>query len=305
MDYLIAILIFLFSFGLTKKNYFKAILLIIFFIPFQHKEIFSFVLNDLLIVRLLLLGYIAAKITQKNFLKTYFKNKEYKDYFLICLFVLYLLRCISLIFATDKSHGLNLLAFFEVMVLFYVFLKDSIKDKSSFTKVLKMYVFTSFILSIFVYVQIYFYKILEFKIGGIWENNADFLPRLGSTFWDVNHYGAYLTGAIPLALYFLINSKIFKYKLLYFLGFLSLIFNLYLTQSRSAWLGFFVSIGLISLLFILKGYKKLALYCIGIVSIFTFLIILYLQFFTEAKAYDSYRNFMHKRLDSFNSHFTF
>jgi len=105
--------------------------------------------------------------------------------------------------------------------------------------------------------------------------------RLTSTFSGPNHFGAYLLLIIPLVFTTLIKfikNKVFAWKTFVFICFLIFsVLALFLTYSRSAWIGFFIQICFF-ILIVLKPYRK----------IFKFVIFTFISCFVFSIAFVSF-----------------
>ncbi|MCX6784009.1 MAG: glycosyltransferase family 39 protein, partial [candidate division WWE3 bacterium] len=283
--------------------------LLIAVLPLLHKETFSLVIWDLLPVRLVLatLGLVGATrlvVWLRKTRKFSDIRSFLKDPVLLGLLALFVLRVLSLFNSLNLLASLKLLVFFGGIILFYIFFKYLVKrDTLSFIKTAtNLYVWVALITGILAIFQLIAQEVFKKTIGGVWVVPGH-LPRIGSTFWDVNHYGGYLITVIPLALVlsFSATSKAWKRWWAGVSVFLS--FVLVLTQSRSAWLGMVA--GIIVLLGILwfwgqrkRVYAVILILVIGFLGYFNFIT---LQNQTLDRVIGG---FIHTRIDSFDTHFT-
>jgi len=210
------------------------------------------------------------------------------------------------------------IAALNFVLLIYFKLKDiEVLD------LLKKYVIIAFLVSLVPFIQVYLYFNHNYLFGAILNVaglNVDFpsfrfeyefftealklvvMTRLGSIFWDVNHFGGYLAGLLVPALAFTLISK-GKESRTYFIFFLFIGLALFLTNSRSAWI-----IGFISLLtfLILAVYRKIGKK--GVFYALAGLTVVSLVLFSMYQDRDSLfrekvRSYFHYRMDSFDSHF--
>ena len=77
----------------------------------------------------------------------------------------------------------------------YFFKLSKYQDK--ILKYIKTYIHIVFVLCLFGFVQFFIYYKYDVVIGALW-NIPNNLPRIGSTFWDVNHFGALLATLLPV-----------------------------------------------------------------------------------------------------------
>ncbi len=274
-----------------------------------HKELFSFYSWDLLPIRAFMGALICAGgLRTFNYLKTHdFKPTSlfqfFKDPFIFFVSLLWLVRGVSLVFSMNLKASILLFVFFTgvctLLIWFYLAFKTK---KDAVLKYLHFYVFLVFLLTLFGYFQVFLYYKTGIIIGALW-NIPDNLPRVGSTFWDVNHYAALLGTLLPVVTIFTVTSKSWKMRL--FNGFMavSMLGAYLLTNSRSGWIiGAFSFLFFVIFLVVKKiGYK-------GIAYVFITLLLIALPFLYQYNQKDSkfradIRQYFHYRLDSFDSHF--
>ncbi len=222
---------------LSKYN--KADWLVFIFIlviPWTHKEMFSFYNPDLVISKWILI--VIATLGFFYFIKD---RKTYsKDIFFFLLSGILWGQIFSLLHTLDVRSTLKIIAFQGGIVFAYPFLKNYLrkegKDKTIFAYLISL----SIVLCFWIFqvsLKIYFNKLT----GGIWPVYG-YPTRFGSTFWDVNHYGAYLSSMIFVTCGVLLSKQYEKYKkFLIALVSVSLL-SLFFTGSRSSWIGFTISL---------------------------------------------------------------
>lgn len=307
IEIFLAIFIFILFVLVSVEDIKTAFLLLLMLIPLQHKELFSLVIWDVIPIRIAFFGIFLS-----SFYRFYLWFRRYKkvdtiknfvkDPLMILLFLLFILRLFSVLYSPEKIDSLKFLAFFGVVVFFYVITKYIyLKGGVEFVKrSVSLYVMLSFFMSVVSLIQFFAFKLYKIKFGAIWDIPGH-NPRIGSTFWDVNHFGAFVASAIPISLVLAFTKKGYL-RLFYIFNSLFLCFVLYLTESRSAWLGFAVAMFIAFLLLSFKGYKKYALILFTSVGILLVILLSYfeLQYGSVVK---KYKQFMHTRLDSFDTHF--
>src|SRR4030067_1854428 len=133
----------------------------------------------------------------------------------LCLLLLRLSRGVSIIFTKNLRASLMLYLFFTAVAVFGVlFIKYLNGNKEKILRLIKAYLWVVFVLCLFGFVQFYLYTQHKVIIGALW-NVPDNLPRIGSIFWDVNHFGALLAALIPVAGGLFLVSKTLKQKSVY------------------------------------------------------------------------------------------
>lgn len=311
IDIAIAVIIFLAGLYLSLKNLKWGFFYMLAFTPLMHKELFSLVVWDLLPVRLALASLsLAAFIkfiiwTKKNGFES--ARKSVLDFikgdpFLILLMALWLIRGISLFKSQVFDYSLSLFAFYSIMIAFYILFKHLINtyNEQFYNKVLYVYFGVAAFTALFAGIQYYLRLCCRQTIGGVWVVPG-YTPRLGSTFWDVNHYGGFLITVIPIVFALIFVAKKFIWKLIAVLGLGVLGFMLFMTQSRSAWIGLAVGMALSLIIYYWNSLKKpLAIaVLIGILGVSGGLT------YTTYKGIsirDKVASYMHYRLDSTDTH---
>lgn len=307
LEIFLAVAIFILLVLVSIEDALTGFLLLLMLIPLQHKEFFSLVYWDVLPIRIAFIGLILT--TGYRFYLWYRRNKDtkailnfLKDPILIFLFGLYLVRLISLIVAENVFAGIKLLTFYTVIVYFYVLIKHLYQKhgKKFIDKSIFVYLLTGLVTGVIALIQFFSFKLYDIKFGAIWEIPGH-NPRIGSTFWDVNHYGAFIASIIPFSLLYVVIKPKSK-KVFWVISTLFLALVLYLTQSRSAWMGVAFSSALLVLALFLKGLRSYAKYLVILGTTVVLVFILYAQL-TKGGVVNYYKQFMHTRLDSFDTHF--
>lgn len=302
------LLIFFLCYFLILKNFNYSVYLLLVLSVLLHKELFSFYSWNLMPIRAYMLALLCASIT---YLYLYFtKNKNFKeplkrtkDPVFISLIVLWVIRGVSIIFSMNIQASLLLYAFFTTIVFLCGYLYLNIKENpETVLKFIKFYIYLVFGLTIFGYVQILVLKFTGVTIGALWSIPGN-IPRVGATFWDVNHYGALLSALIPVLGVFILTEKCIKKKLFYIVMFLSMCMSLLLTNSRSAWIMAFITfIAFICILLVRKFGLKGILYLIITLTVIT--LPLLNEYSIKSSPFRAkIKQYFHYRMDSFDSHF--
>lgn len=312
IEILFAILILLASAIFTKRDLLYGFLFLIFLTPLAHKEDFSLIIWDLLPVRIAFIGFVIGGLLKY---KHYFTNKDkfkkllalfkkyyLRDYIFIFLVLLLIQRGLSLLSVADFNFSVKLYLFYISIVVLYFFIKILfVKNKEVFINyVLKSFIYMSIATSVFAFAQLLLRIFFRKSIGSVWVI-PNYTPRLGSTFWDVNHFGGFLVIAIPIAFSFVLTVKNNLYRLLYLLLTVVLCVFLLLTQSRSAWLGLAVGVAVELVVIYLLNFKKIVISILGTGVALLIAVVL----FFEISGYGVVQrvaSFMHHRLDSTDTH---
>jgi len=277
-------------------------------IPLLHKETFSLVIWDLLPIRLVLaaMGLVAVArfvVWWRQKADSSKVNNFLKDPILIFLLVLLAIRLLSLINTLDLVSSLKLLVFYVGIIFFYGFFKFlAERDRYPFLKsVTTLYVWVGLITGVLAIFQFLMQEIFGITLGGLWVVPGHW-PRVGSTFWDVNHYGGYLITVIPLALANAFMSKRLAWQRWWGAVTVFLAFILVITSSRSAWLG--VGVALVFFLAILwKWGERKKFYTVTLSLVIAALAFFNFISFKQVTLSDYVGAFLHTRIDSSDTHF--
>lgn len=305
-ELIIIFLIFIISFVLILKNFEFSVYILITLSVLMHKELFSFYRWDLLPIRafmfaLMCVGILKVSIyVSKNKLSSL--KKYLKDPVLILLGLIWIVRGISIYFSRNLQASIFLYGFFTTVVFMCYFFYFKFKDSPErVLNYLKYYIYLVFGLSLFGYFQVFLLQTTGVTIGALWyiPNN---IPRVGTTFWDVNHYGALLASLLPLLSVLILTEGKLKQKIINSVMALSIFVSLLLTNSRTAWIMVFIAfISFITILLVRKLGSKGLLYVV-----FALLLIavpLGREYSIKSSPFRAeIKQYFHYRLDSFASH---
>jgi hypothetical protein len=166
---------------------------------------------------------------------------------------------------------------------------------------IKFYVFVAIATAFIGVIQFFVDKYTGFAFGAIWRIPGK-LSRVGSVFWDVNHYGGFVASMIPIVFGLFLLAKTKVARIFYGFSTLFMMGMLFLTNSRSAWIGFGISsIFILSSLLFLKFGKK------GVLAVLTSVLLLSGVIFTMYSTQGSIvrekiNSYAQYRGDSFASH---
>ena len=308
LEIMILIVLFIASLILIFSNTKLSIFVLILLSVSLHKEFFSIYKWDVLPVRIFMLAFslyilfFAIKSIKRKVFFQQIKN-FISDPFIFLLLGLLLFRSISLINSKNLFSSISLLGFFGTAVIFGIFLyKKFSNEPDKILSHIKFYIFLVFGLCLFAFAQLFVYLKFGFIFGALW-NVPGHLPRLGATFWDVNHFAGLLASILPILGILILVSKKFSHKITYFFMFIPMLATLALTNSRSAWILAFVSFFVFVVLFLVQniGKKGLLLALFGLTLVVSPLIYEYHIKSSPFRA--SVRQYLHYRIDSFDSHF--
>jgi 4-amino-4-deoxy-L-arabinose transferase-like glycosyltransferase len=306
--------IFVLSYFLILRNFERAFFVLLILSVLLHKELFSFYHWDLMPVRAFMLALFCAGLTKAYIWFVTDRDIEkakavFKDPMLILLILLWVTRGVSIVFSRNLQASLLKFGFFTTVVALAVYMINHFKyDSEKVLKYIKFYIFIVFGLTLFGYLQYFIYSRFDVIIGAFWNIPGN-LPRVGATFWDVNHYGALLAALLPvLGVLILLKGnelglkKSLVKKLPYTLMFISLLATLLLTSSRTAWMiDFFAFVIFIMILFVRRVGPK------GIAYVLGAMLIISIPFLKEYSVKSSpfrakIKQYFHYRMDSFDSH---
>ena len=306
--YFIAIfLIFISSYILVLRNFKFSLYVLILLSVLLHKELFSFYRWDLMPVRIFMLALLCSGITKiylylikEGGIKSLLNYL--KDPFIITILTIWFVRGISIIFSKNLQASLLLFGFFTTIVALGIYLYLTFKDTpEELINYLKFFTYVVFALTLFGYFQLYYFYQTQSVIGAMWPVPGK-VPRVGSIFWDVNHYGSLLAAVLPVLVFFFFQEKKLKFKLLDLVMILSSLGSLLLTNSRTSWmLAGFSFLFFLTILMIKKfGVRGILYIFLSIVLVSTPFLIEYSNKKSDFRRY--VRDSFHYRIDSFDSH---
>ena len=279
--------------------------LLVFTIPLDNRVVFTLGIDRLLPVRVVLLILLA--VSYRRLLKGLKNLKE--DKIGLVLVALWLIRLISLVRTKSITNSLGLLAFYSTMIGLYLVLKSVFEERGRdfILRLLKLYLLVGLLTGVVSIIQYIFYK-FGITLPAVWPTEHQPV-RIGSTFWDINHYAAYLLTILPsLAAFAICQKKLIGGKLsasnpplaggrwFAYGGFAFALVVLGMTLSRSAWISFALSISLMTGLLLFKKYfketKPLLLF-LGLAAVFVLLGIVFFDLPVADRLYtffDVYNN---------------
>lgn len=307
IEIIVLALICILSFILILRKFEFSVYILMILSVLLHKELFSFYRWDFLPVRAFMFALLAALGVKA--IVWFFKDRDFpklfsrlKDPIIVSLLLLWVIRFISLANSKNLEASFLLLGFFTTVVALFIFVYSTFKNKpDTILKYLKFYTYLAFALTVFGYFQFFLYEKTGKIIGALWNIPGN-IPRVGSTFWDVNHYGSYLASVLPFLGVLILFEKGVKNRILNILMFLSISGALLLTSSRSAWIMAAVSVVFFVIILFYKrfGTKGILSVLAGLVLISAPFLVMYN---TQGSAFrNSVKQYLNYRIDSSDSH---
>lgn len=224
--------------GKKDREYKLQSLLIIVFlilIPLTHKEMFILFDQDLMFSRIMLslVGLVGFVI----FIKKY---KHYaKDIFYIFLSSVLFGQIFSLFHTLDQTSTLRLIVFQSMITFTYPFFREY-TEKYGFSLIIKTYLWVFIGVFCFFVYQYVLHNYFDKLTGGIWPVFG-YPTRYGATFWDINHYGAYLGSLFFMFVGYFFEFPKHKMRKFFAIGAFLTLVGLNFTDSRSALIGFIIA----------------------------------------------------------------
>ncbi len=301
LEIVIFALVFFIALLLIFKNFRAGVFVLLILSTFLHKELFSIYRWDALPVRVFMLALLGYTIIY--FSRNLPKLKEaVKEPFVVLLFFMWLVNGISIIFTKNLYSSITLFGFFTAITALGFMLFAKFKgDVLSLEKLIKFYIGLAVVLCLFAVFQGFLYYQFDVVIGALWSipNN---LPRIGATFWDVNHFGAFLAVLMPLLGTFLLVTSSKKARVMYGFAFLLMGGMLLLTNSRTAWILALVAFLSFVTLLLYKKFKARGVMAIALV-LSLILVGFYVEYSDKSSPFRAkVKNYFHYRIDSFDSH---
>ena len=307
LEIVVAILFFIAALLLLFRNKQYALVVLLVLSVFLHKEFFSIYTWDVLPVRVFMAAFslfigirLVLFLFQKGSIRRIFSYL--KDPFLLLITALWVVDGVSILNSQNIRQSILIYGFFTSVYLVVIYLYTAFfVEAAAVLKYVKIYIFLMFALCMFAVVQFGVYLKTGFIFGALW-NVPGHLPRLGATFWDINHFAGLLAALIPVVATLALISKTVKLRAVYAFATVSMAGILILTNSRSAWI--LVSVAFISFVLVVllrrlgqRGFLYVA------VTIFLLAIPLMREYSTKSSPFRAYvKQYFHYRVDSFDSH---
>lgn len=218
-------------------------------------------ISDILL-GIIIIGYILGIVFSKDMRGRFIEGIV--DFFTtklsILMAVLFGIMLVSSVYAMDKALALKESVRFLTYLFIYFTIRYEFNTKEAITILLKCYMFTSVVLSIFGIVQHFTTWGLDKKFNVAYSSGYK-VVRIAATMYNPNAYAAYLMLIIFPIIMISIYEKNIRTKTMYIIISILLFVNLIMTYSRNALLGF--AIGAIILCLLYSWKLIIAFVCIG------------------------------------------
>lgn len=156
-------------------------------------------------------------------------------------------------------------------LMFFILFYQNISHVKLTNTILNIMIFMSILC--FIYTCLEYYDIVESLNYSVFELTVEDNPmyRVNSTFFNANYYAMMCEFFILVCTYKWLKTKNIKHRYAYKIACFFNFAGLYLTGSRAAWLT--IAIALLALVYFM-GYKKIALYLLGIEIVLAFMVML-------------------------------
>ncbi|MFZ5424794.1 MAG: glycosyltransferase family 39 protein [Patescibacteria group bacterium] len=307
IEVIFLILIFVGSLYVIHRNLRDSLLLAMLLSLLLHKELFSIYRWDVLPVRVFMLAltfYAFLFIVHRYRHKINFKeiSSYLRDPFIFLLGSIWVARGISLLNTKNLQASIFLYGFFTTVIVLGFAIYYTFNSSSDILSFIKKYIYLLFFTCLFGFIQFFIYLKFDYIVGALW-NVPGHLPRIGSVFWDINHYGGLLASLLPVVGVLVLVEKKVKTKLLYLLILIPMTGILLMTSSRTAWLlGLTAFLVFVVVLLVRKFKLKGILYLAGFLILISIPVIR--EYNIKSSPFRAYvRQNFHYRIDSFDSHF--
>jgi putative inorganic carbon (HCO3(-)) transporter len=238
------------------------LLFFVLLIPFSDHSRMSILYNKILPVRILLLilFLLSLILVGRAILKGSLKlpqivNEVLKDNIVRALIALWVIRLVSLAQSHNIGASLELFGFFSAMIGLYILMKYVILPSRFYVvQLVRAYVYVGLAIGLYGLFQYFYFKLFGRLLPGVLVG-GDYI-RLPGTFFDANHFAAYLATIAPLTIAFAWLSKNAWMKAVWWVSYFFLSFVILYSFSRSGLLALLMSSALMLSLGIRSGYYR-------------------------------------------------
>lgn len=247
-------------------------------------------------------AFVAADVARSLKRKSFYLIKQnLSNPAVISLIIFWLVAGASIFFSKNLTASLSVYAFLTTIIALFVYLDTILKDdKDQVLRVIKSYAFIAFILSLIGFIQIYVFQKYQFVFGAFWDVPGH-IPRIGSLFWDVNHFAGLLVLLLPVVGALILISP-WKQRLVFGLMGPSILATLILTNARSGWIACIVAFLVFILILIFRWLRYKGLAFVFVVLLIGSGVLLSQYLDKQSPIRHQIRQYFHYRLDSFDSH---
>ncbi|MBT2724006.1 O-antigen ligase family protein [Bacillus sp. ISL-46] len=190
---------------------------------------------DNLICILSIISFIAYLLTSRK-TKLYLHLPE----ILFCIFLIYL--SITTFFTSPilSISIKGIIQFILVFLSFIVMVQLKNLSKEELYKFINFYIIIAFLQSLYGIVSFMLYTAFSLDIGGIQFGQVGSSVTINGTFFEANLLGSFLSSSALLVLSLLVSKTHVKYQKLLIICLITLIIGLFLSWTRSSWIGFII-----------------------------------------------------------------
>jgi len=220
--------IFIMGFNIIKKQFYKKNILsclkilILFIVLFVNKQVYTFRVNQEMILKLFIIVILTLLIIKFLEIKeiSWYRNRLNLP---ISLYIL--MMSISLLRFKVLSVGLGDYEIFISYFLLYFLIINNIDKKEQFDSFIKIFFLTSIIISVYTLIQYYGF-----------DPYYDDLKQLSSTIGQKNWISNYIGMFFPVTLIYFLLEDIKKNKIVYYILLSILYATMMICQSRGIWI---------------------------------------------------------------------
>ena len=250
-----------------------SLLLFVVLIPLADHSRMSILYNKIVPVRILLLFLILAGvyfifqgITKKTLNFTKAVKELSGDNVFRLLGVLWLIRLVSLMQSGNLGASVELFAFYTAMISLYILMRSILLPSRFFViKLVRAFVLFGLVVGFYGLFQYVVITFIGHNLPGV-LSGGDYI-RLPGTFFDANHFAAYLSMIAPMVVAFSWLEKKFWPKAFWWLAYFLISFVILYSFSRSGLLSLIVGSLVILILGIKSGYYRKILPLLGAIAI--------------------------------------
>ncbi|MBT6401561.1 phospholipid carrier-dependent glycosyltransferase [candidate division WWE3 bacterium] len=303
----ILILIFFLSLWLIKRDFNASLTLLLVLSVLLHKEFFSIYQWDLVPVRIFMLAFaVDAALQVVAFFKKGVQKEKiiqfFSEPFILLLTFYWMVNGLSLFFTENLRASILFYAFQTTIMILGVVLFTRLRDDTERIKsLIWTYIYIALGLTIFGFIQLGVYTSTGFIFGALWNVHGR-LPRIGATFWDVNHFAALLASTLPVLGMFTLAAKTWKKRAHHLAVLIPIASMLFITNSRSAWILAGVALLTFAIVLLIRKWGMKGIYGL-ILSLVLVSGLGVLEYNDKASPFRKViKDYFHYRMDSFDAH---
>lgn len=250
-----------------------SLLLYVVLIPLADHTRMSILYNKILPIRILLVllvmagGYFVLQgIINKSIHLTQTLRELFKDNIFRLLIALWLVRLVSLLQSHNIKASIEIFSFYSAMIFLYILMRAILLPSRFFViKLIRIFVLVGIVAGFYGLFQYAAVTFIGRNLPGV-LSGGDYI-RLPGTFFDANHFAAYLAMIAPMVVAFSWLEKKFWPKALWWLAYFFISFVILYSFSRSGLLSLIVGSSVILVLGIRSGYYRKILPLLGAIAL--------------------------------------